>query len=344
VLDEAIARGDEEVSALAFFYKLFAAGHGESLSPHEMESATRARLEDLGDDGSPRVLASGNVTLAQALFWGGNLAAAQQAADRAIALARRAGDAALEKHAGGLLLGAWGHGEKPWAEIERDVVPPPVPGLDVRSILVASAAHQGRLAEARRISAELVEDLRARGQIVEAASSVMGIGWFELIAGELARAEESLHAAWVELGELGERGFRSTIGAQYADVLARQGRLDEAAAVVDEAEAISTPDDWVTVLQATNARAWIAVGRGEAERAVELARHSTELADRPEYTSTLMDSWLEYGEILLAVGRRGEAAAALARSREVATRKGSLAHVRRIDGLLAATETQAAQT
>lgn len=333
VLDEAIERGDEEISALAFFYKLFAAGHGESISALEIEQRAGARLTQLGADASPRALANGYLTLAQAAFWDGRLEEASREAERALALA---GDDLTRKHAAGLLIGAWGHGERPWSELERDLASPPVPGLDVRGVLVGAVALQGRLDEARRIHREFQDDLLARGQIVDAVSHAMGIGWFEFLAGEVGRAEEVLGEAWDELGKLGERGFRSTIGAQYADVLARQGRLDEAAAVVDEAETISTPDDWVTVQQVMCVRAWIALGRRERERAVELARRAAEMAAAREYLTMQIERWLEYGEILLAAGRRAEAEAAFARCREVATRKGSTLHVERIESLLSA--------
>ena len=54
------------------------------------------------------------------------------------------------------------------------------------------------------------------------------------------------------------------------------------------------------------------------------------------YVTLQIDSVLEYGEILLRAGRRPEAESALARSRELAVRKGAALHVRRIDELLSA--------
>jgi tetratricopeptide (TPR) repeat protein len=251
-------------------------------------------------------------------------------------LARAAGVSAMEKHAASLLFSARAHGETPLSQLEREVVPPPVAGLDVRPILAATLALQGRMDEARRISADYVEDLRARGQIVTALTNAQGMAWFESLAGDVAAAEAMLREAWLGLGEVGERGFRSTTGGLFADVLARQGKLDEAAAVVDEALAISTPDDFVTVEAAEAARAWICLGRGEHDRAVEHARRATEIADSHEYVSVKMDAWLELGEILLATGRREEAESALAHAREIAARKGSTLHVDRNDALLGA--------
>jgi class 3 adenylate cyclase/tetratricopeptide (TPR) repeat protein len=336
-LDEAIEHGDDGVSARAFFYKEFAAGHGESISAREIERRVRARLERLGDDASVDVLALGHTTLAQALFWDGRIAETVREAERALRLARRAGDIPLQKHAAGLAIDARGHGEEPWTEIERDlVVSPPVPGLDLRGTHVAASALLGRVEEARRIYDELVTDLKARGQIVRALGVAMGMGWFAFLDGDDEYAVSALRESWEQLGLLGERGFRSTVGAILADLLARRGEVDEAVAVVDEALAISTPDDWVTVGQAELARAWIALRRGAVDDAIEHARRGTESSDAHEYTSVRLDAWMEYGEVLLGAGRDEQAEAAFAHARAIAERKQSLLHLRRIDALLSA--------
>jgi class 3 adenylate cyclase/tetratricopeptide (TPR) repeat protein len=334
VLGEAIEQGDEDVSALAFFYMQYAAGHGESISGLELAAAIRGRLDELGETAGPRVRASGHAMLAQAHFWSGRLEDTVREAERATELARAAGESRTERKAGELLLGAWGHGETPFPELEQKLPGAAAAGLETRPVLAATIALQGRLDEARRIYQEFVDDMRARGQNIYALTHVMGLGWWEYLAGDAVASEALLRKGWVELGVVGERGFRSTIGAIFADVLARQGKLDEATSVVEETEAISTPDDFVTVQAAEAARAWICLGQGDVDVAVAHARRATEIADANEYVTIKVDAWMEYGEILLAVGRRPEAEAALARCRELAARKGSLLHSRRVDELL----------
>ena len=52
--------------------------------------------------------------------------------------------------------------------------------------------------------------------------------------------------SWDALGELGERGFRSTLGALLALALLELGRREEAEAILDEADALGSEDDWLT--------------------------------------------------------------------------------------------------
>ena len=147
-------------------------------------------------------------------------------------------------------------------------------------------------------------------------------GSIEMAVGEHELAEEILRNGWDGLGEVGERGIRSTIGGYLGEVLARLGRLDEAEALLDEAMGISTLDDWVTVSQVRIGRAFVASGRSEHDRACELAREAVEIVDAREYLTMQQEIRLRNGEILLAAGRNDEARAALERAREVAERKG----------------------
>jgi tetratricopeptide (TPR) repeat protein len=158
----------------------------------------------------------------------------------------------------------------------------------------------------------------------------------EFLVGDYGTAATALRESWDGLGELGEKGVRSTIGGMLGAALARDGRLAEAEAVLDEAITMGTLEDWATVSEVGIGRALLASGRGEHDRACDLAREAVEILDAHEYLTLQQMGRLAYGEILLAAGRRDEARAELLRAREVASRKGSTAVVAKVDELLEA--------
>jgi tetratricopeptide (TPR) repeat protein len=228
------------------------------------------------------------------------------------------------------------HGATPWREVEEHVAELEALGLPTVSTRAAAAWAQGRFAEGLELYDQFQRELVERGAPVRALSYAMATGWIEMLVGHNERALAILGEAWAGLGELGENAYRSTIGAIYADVLARSGRADEAAAVLREVDAITAVDDFITFAQAASARGWVASSRGDHARAIELAREGTAIADASEYLTQQHDSWMELGEILLAAGRDTEAREAFAHARELAARKGTTAVVDRIDALLAA--------
>ena len=176
-------------------------------------------------------------------FWLGRVDAALVSGDRALEYARRSGDRDFERKALLVLGNAKVHGSTPWRGVEEHVAQLRSLGLPSEGLASAAAAAQGRFEESRALSEKLVRDSFERGARVRALSQAMGSGWFEMLDGELARGIEQLHEAWVGLGELGEQGYRATIAAIYADLLARAGRANEADEVLLEVDATMSPDD-----------------------------------------------------------------------------------------------------
>jgi tetratricopeptide (TPR) repeat protein len=300
-----------------------------------MPRAVRARLASLGDETSDLTLAGGYVTLGLVQIWLGRTSDALENATQGLDHARRADDHDFTHKALHVAGMAKMHGPTPWNEVLAHIDTIEALGLPTSGMRANAVAAQGRFEESRLLFDELVRGLMERGARVSALGQAIGRGWFEMLAGELERGLEVLGPAWVELGEIGERGVRSTVGGVYADLLARAGRPDEAERVLDVVGEIGSPGDFLTASQAAGARAMAASARGEHDRAVELAREAVEIADGREYLAQRHDMWMELGEVLLAAGRTAEARDALAHARELAARKWTTAVVDRIDALLA---------
>jgi class 3 adenylate cyclase/tetratricopeptide (TPR) repeat protein len=346
-LSEAIESDDRDVSASAFFYRAFLRGHAGGLIA--LEAEVQARLAEL--ETAPlgeRTLAQGYVVLAQFRFWNGACDDASEAGRRAEQLARRAGDARLEIEAIGMTGVSMFHGAAPWLELERHAAAALAQvdrlgseALDARVGLAGAAAHGGRFEEARALYAEHLEALEERGRTFALVGSSQGRGLCELLAEEFEQAERILREGWEGLGRMGERGFRSTVGAHLGEALVELDRADEALAVLDEAEALAA-DDWLTVSHCRYVRGLAASRRGEHERAIELLREATSIADARDYIITRMNHRLGLGRVLLAARRLEEARDALEEGLRLALVKvGSVVYERRARRLLA--ELDAAQ-
>ena len=332
LLTEARDAVDAVISARARFLKAtiapVAVGEGFDASLAEV----RAAIDELEPIGDPGVLAEAHVGLAQVLFWTGRVTEQQAAAERARAYAREAGDLNQEAWAVGMLATAAKWGQTPWEEVERLAramladakrLGPRVE-LGALDLVAMFAEAQGRFQEAREGVRRNQERLSELGMEVLRLSGAMDLGHVEQLAGELEAAEQVLREGWVGLGELGEHGYRSTVGAQLGWTLGEQGRLDEAAHILDEAEALASSDDFVTAMWVLMARAGIASRRGEHEDAVALANEAVAVIEAMEYATLHIESRIGLGQALIRADRAAEARAPLTEALERAEAKGSL--------------------
>ena len=265
-------------------------------------------------------------------FWLGRCADALEDALPALDGAVRAGSPSLEDEIAGLVSAAMLMGPTPWGELERFVDDRLERGRghqggrggsDMRNHRPLVDAARGDFGAARAAFGELRRVRVEHGATMydhSVASSVAGV---EILAGDLVAAERILDEAWVGLGEAGERGFRSTVGALLAGVLVGLGRLDEAEAVVDESEALASEDDMYTLVSARRARTLLASARGDHEEALAHARDGVGLADSTDYFEQRSECYATLGEVLIAAGRTDEAAEPLRQAIAIAEAKGS---------------------
>ena len=343
VLSEAMESADGEDAAIAFFTRALGRGHnpveGETVGSLERDVA--ARLADLGD-ASPLAYAEGYHALTRLFFWQGRTSDQLEAATLGRDYARKAGVSVLEgmcaTHLGLALL----YGESTWEEYEafargilaeRDrlgrIVDNALSGLAV------AASATGRADEAARLFADYEAALIERGDEHGALTQGQNHGWGLYLAGDLEGAERVYRRSWDALGEAGERGFRSTLGCLLALDLLELGRREEAEAILDEAEALGSEDDWLTTALADAVRARLASLDNRHGDAVASAKHAAELGDAGYF---LLRPWFttEYGRALAAAGREDEARQVLEEAIRLARVKGSTLFERRTQELLEA--------
>jgi len=346
LLAEAREHGDAVTSGRARFLAAMITpsvlGEGFNASLAEARAAI-AELEPIGD---LIVLAEAHVELSQILFWCGRVAEHQAAAERGRAYARSAGDLHQEAFAVGMLLTAAKWGPTHWEEVDRTARAAladserlgPRVELGALDLLAMFAEAQGRFEEAREHYHRIVERFAEFGMDIIRLAQSMDVGHIELLAGEPEAAEQALREGWVGLGELGEHGYRSTVGATLGWALVELDRLDEAEQIVAEAEELASSDDFPTAMYVLTTRARIASRGGEHERAVALANEAVAAVDPAEYVTLHIEARLALGLVLVRAGRPAEARAPLTDALERAEAKGALVLADWARNLLAETE------
>jgi tetratricopeptide (TPR) repeat protein len=345
-LAEAIERGDPGTSArarlLAAVISPTALGTGFDAALADAQAAI-VELEPIAD---PAILAEAHAELAQILFWCGRVAEQQAAAESALEYARSAGDLNQEAFALGMLLSAAKWGPMHWQEVDRFArtlledskrLGPRIE-FGALHVIASFAEAEGRFDEAREHFRRLdVRQAEFGLEIIRLADS-MDVGHLELLAGNPQAAQQATLDGWAQLGELGERGYRSTVGATLGWALVELDRLDEAEQIVAEAEELGSSDDFVTTMYVLTTRAKIASRRGEHERAVALANDAVAVIEPAEYAMLHIESRLALGLVLIRAGRVAEARTPLTKALERAEAKGALVHADWARELLAETE------
>ena len=149
-------------------------------------------------------------------------------------------------------------------------------------------------------------------------------GYVEVLAGDLDAAASRFRQGYDGLGELGETGYRSTLGTMLADTLVDLGRDDEAERIIDECESIAQGDDFDPQARIRLVRARILARRGERDDAEQLAREGVAIYARCDYVDTQAHSLVTLAEVLRSAGKEDEARAHLLQAIELFERKGNL--------------------
>jgi tetratricopeptide (TPR) repeat protein len=263
-----------------------------------------------------------------------------EAATRAREHAQRAGVTSLEASASTSMGTALMYGASPWADYEafgsalladRDRLGHVA--ANVRGGLAMAAAYQLRFEESAQIFEQFAADLLERGNEVGLRSISQNRAYARQLAGDLDAAESIYREAWDAYGELGERGFRSTVGGLLALTLLELGRRAEAEAIAAESAELAPSDDWLTAASLAAVEARIATDDGRHDDAVATARRAVEIGN--EGYILLAPWWAtELGRALAAAGRAEEARGTLEEAMRLARAKGSAVYELRAQALL----------
>jgi predicted ATPase/class 3 adenylate cyclase len=292
------------------------------------------QLEELGDDAG---LARAWRLVGEAHMNRSRYAAADEALERAIAHARRTGNAREEAESLGRFVGSGVYGPAPAAEIERrcaevfDTVGGAggheAPALRALALV---RAMEGAFPEARELAAHahaLLEDLGLRLRATWVSETAAEI---EMLAGDPAAAERELREGAATAEALGATGFRATLAGALAHALLEQGKLQEADRAASLSESTAAEDDLASQVSWRSARARILAASGATDDACACALTAAELAQRTDDVNMHADALGDLAEVLLAAGDEAAAVAELERAVALYERKGNLVAATRV--------------
>ena len=170
----------------------------------------------------------------------------------------------------------------------------------------------------RALWREFGKDLRADTHSMLAAE-------VELAAGDPVAAEAIARQGYEALAQVGEQGFRSTVGSFLAEALCRQGFDAEAEQIAIEAAAMTSVDDFVTHAASLGTRAVVEARRGDTEPAERLAREAVGLTAETDYFAEHARALVALADVLEMAGRQNDVAATLAMAAAAYERKGATA-------------------
>lgn len=318
VRDRAERLGDERLHAYAQMFRIVQ-GLRPELSPTAMRSELERSIEIFERAGDEPALADAWIIVAET-YWIENRAGGHaETLGRALEHAKRAGSRSREltpilSH----LATGLAHGPAPVREaIDRCRE---LHAIGRSNRLVEGAiwralgrleAMRGNFEEARSLMGRGVERQRELGLPVLAAGSFgTGLGFIEVLAGDLAAAERVLRTSVDELEARGETGLRSTNAAELAAVVYRLSRVDEADELTRLSEALAAPEDVASQGRWRLIRAKVHARRGEHGQAERLAREGLAVVEATDFLSVRGEAWLDLAEVLELAGRRTEAAQA----------------------------------
>jgi class 3 adenylate cyclase/tetratricopeptide (TPR) repeat protein len=341
--DGAVALGDPGLLARARVCRLevgIAAGTLDDLDPAAIADARQA-LAEATASGDPTALALTYSTLAGQAYMDGRLEESLPLFELAIGSAREADSGlALELEMNRLVSVVVG--PTPAAEVVRigEAWLPQLEGrpylrADALRLLAVAEAMIGRHDVAGAHAAESVVILFELGQAQAATHALGDRCWVLRLAGDLPGAEAAAREAYAIASAGDDRTQTSWVATRLAQVLAEQGRLEEAEPLLEVALQVPVVMNRTRV---TGIRARIHASRGDAVAARALVDELAAALETLEVPNVQTDGHVDAAEALAVIG---DQAAALGHAREalrLAEAKGNIARAAQIAAIVARIE------
>ncbi len=274
-------------------------------------------------------------------FFLGRAADAEEAFDRAVQEAGRAGDANLERDAYAWWAAAKYHGPAPVSEGRAFIDALPRSAFESAKVAAFMAevtagldAMEERFEEARAQIARAKSVADDFGLELRSAAISQYSGAVEDLAGDLTAAEREYRRGYELLGGLGETAFRATTGCHLAAVLVARGRDADAERIIDEIAHLAQTDDVDVKARTRQVRALLLVQKGCHDEALELAREAVALFGATDYLDANGHMLLTLARVLRAMACTNEAREALEAALALFERKGNLTMAQRVRVLL----------
>jgi tetratricopeptide (TPR) repeat protein len=132
------------------------------------------------------------------------------------------------------------------------------------------------------------------------------------------------------MDSIGETGNNATITAELATYLAESGSVEEAATCIEQARAITTPDDLGAMVPIGWAAGLVASARGEHDMAIAALDEALRTIRQTDYLNFTAETLRIRGQILWSVGRIEEAEDSFDEAAALWEHKGNVADLARM--------------